>query len=77
MANKTDNASTFKIIAGIAVLLLLGAAVFVYLQSASGGKSSAPELAALSQALPSQAASALNGDDGAFDRLDESVRKVA
>ena len=77
MANKTDNASTFKIVAGIAALLLFVAAALVYLQATSGGNSSAPELAALSQAIPSQAAAALDGEDGAFDQLDASIRKVA
>jgi len=77
MANNTDNASTFKIVAGLAALLLLVAAALVYLQATEGGNSSAPELAALSQAIPSQAAAALDGAEGAFDRLDASVRKIA
>jgi twitching motility protein PilJ len=59
-----------------AVLLLL-AAGFVYLQATDGGDSTAPELAALSQAIPSQATRALGGENGAFDQLDTSIRKVA
>ena len=77
MAKKTDNASTFKLVAGLAAFLLLVAGALVYLQATSGGNSSAPELAALSQAIPSQAARALNGEAGAFDQLDASIRKVA
>jgi twitching motility protein PilJ len=77
MAKKTDNASTFKIVAGVTALLLLLAAGLVYLQATDGGDSTAPELAALSQAIPSQAARALGGENGAFDELDTSIRKVA
>jgi twitching motility protein PilJ len=77
MANKTDNASTFKIVAGVAAFLLIAAASLVYLQAGSGGDSSRAELAALSQAIPAQATNALNGEDGAFDKLDASVKKVA
>ena len=77
MATKTDNASTFKIVAGLTALSLIVAAALVYLQATGGGNPAAPELAALSQAIPSQAARALDGDDGAFDQLDASIRKVA
>jgi twitching motility protein PilJ len=76
MATKTDNASTFKIVTGIAAVLLLAAAGLVYLQSGGGGGSST-ELAALSQAVPSQARRALNGEQGAFARFDSSVSRVA
>ena len=77
MAKKTDNASTFRIVAGVTAVLLLLAAGFVYLQATDGGDSTAPELAALSQAIPSQATRALGGENGAFDQLDTSIRKVA
>ncbi len=77
MAKKTNEASKFKIVAGLAVLLLLLAAALFYLQASAGGNSSAPELAALSQAIPSQAARAIDGEEGAFDALDGSIRKVA
>ncbi|MDH3619700.1 MAG: methyl-accepting chemotaxis protein [Gammaproteobacteria bacterium] len=77
MAKKTDNASTFKIVVGLAALLLIAAAALVYLQATGGGNSGAPELAALSQAIPSQASRALDGEEGAFDQLDASVRKIA
>jgi len=77
MATQTNNASTFKIVAGLTALALVVAAALVYLQATSGGNSSAPELAALSQAIPSQAARALDGEDGAFDQLDASIQKVA
>ncbi len=76
MANTTSNASRFKLVAGVIVALLLGAAALVFLQSKGGGSSST-ELAALSQAIPSQAERALRGDAGAFDALDASVRQIA
>jgi len=76
MAKKTDNASTFKLVAGVGALLLIGAAALVFMQ-AGAGNSGAPELAALSQAIPSQAERALNGEEGAFDQLDTSIQKVA
>ena len=76
MAPKTDNASTFKIVAGLTALFLILAAGLLYLQGEETDTSSA-ELAALSQAIPAQAVSAVNGEDGAFDRLDSSVSKVA
>ena len=77
MTTRNDNASTFRIVAGVTAALLLVAAVLVYLQGGSGGRTSAPELAALSQAMPLQAAGALAGEDGAFNRLDASARRIA
>ncbi|MCH9694626.1 MAG: methyl-accepting chemotaxis protein [Gammaproteobacteria bacterium] len=76
MANKIDTASTFRAIAAFAVFLLVGAAALVFLQSGGGGKT-APELAALSQAIPAQSAQALAGEEGAFEKLDRSVRKLS
>ena len=76
MANKTDNNSTFRLLAGLAVLLLTCAAALVYLQPGSGG-SGTQELAALSQAIPANAARALAGTEGAFDQLDSNLQRVA
>ena len=76
MAKKSDNASMFKIVAGLIALCLVIAAGLVYLQ-AGGGSSGATELAALSQAIPSQAQRALDGDADAFAALDKAVKKVA
>ena len=76
MTTKTDNASTFKIVTGIIAIFLVIAAALVYLQK-SGDGSSAAELAALSQAVPSQAARALGGEPGAYAELDNSVRRLA
>ncbi|MDJ0748326.1 MAG: methyl-accepting chemotaxis protein [Woeseiaceae bacterium] len=76
MVDKTSNESNFKIVAGVIAALLLGAAAVMFLQSKGGGGSST-ELAALSQALPSQAERALRGEAGAFDALDASVKNVA
>ena len=77
MAKKANNASTFTTVAILTALSLVAAAALVYLQATGGGTSSASELAALSQAIPSQAARALDGEAGAFDQLDASAQKVA
>lgn len=76
MAKSIDNATTFKILAGVAVLFLLLAAALIYLQ-AGRGSSGGQELAALSQAIPGQAGRALAGDEGGFEQLDRSVKRVA
>jgi len=76
MDNKTENASAFKTVVALIALCLTAAAAFVYLQATSGG-SSTSELAALSQAIPLQAGRAIEGDDGALDQLDASVKKIA
>jgi len=75
MAIKTDNSSAFNIIALLIVFCLILAAALIYLQ---GGRGAAPatELAALSQAIPLQAGRALEGDDAAFDQLDNSISRV-
>ena len=76
MSSKLDNSSTFRTIAAFAVFLLIGAAALVYLQS--GGRNPAtPKLAALSQAIPTQAARALSGESGAFEQLELSINQVA
>ena len=75
MASNIDNSSSFKAVAVFAVFLLIGAAALIYLQP-GGTDPSAPELAALSQAIPAQASRALNGDANAFDELDTSVKKL-
>ncbi len=77
MATNTENASKFKIVTGIAAVMLIVSAGFVYLQSGGGGNSAALELAALSQAIPAQASRAVSGQEGAFEQLDASVRKVS
>ncbi len=76
MASNIDNSSTFRAVAGFAAFLLIGAAALIYFQS-GGGSPAAPKLAALSQAIPAQAARALNGDSDAFDELESSIRSVA
>ncbi len=76
MAIKNHTSSTFRIISIATVASLLAAAALAYLQAGSTNPSAA-ELAALSQAIPSQAGEALAGSEGAFDRLDASVTKLA
>jgi twitching motility protein PilJ len=76
MAMITDNSSTFKTTSAVIAVCLLVAVLLIYLQ-AGGGRSSAAEIAALSQAIPGQAQRALEGDAAAFDQLDTSVKKVS
>ncbi len=76
MANKTENASAFKLVSALVALCLVATAALVYLK-ASGGGSSTTELAALSQAVPSQAADVLAGDIAALDKLDDSIKRIA
>ncbi len=76
MANKTENASAFRTVSALIALCLVGASALVYLQATSGG-SSTTELAALSQAVPSQATEVLAGDVGALDKLDNSIKNIA
>ena len=76
MAINTDNSSIFRTVAIIAVTLLIAAAALVYFQS-GGGNPSAPQLAALSQAIPAQASRAIGGDADAFGELESSITLVA
>ena len=76
MVTKKGTSSTFRIISIATIASLLAAAALAYLQ-ADNTNPSAAELAALSQAIPSQAGEALAGNDGAFDRLDASVARLA
>ena len=78
MAKKTKTSNAFRLVSLATVLSLLAAAALAYLQASAGAASpSAPELAALSQAIPAQAGQALAGEPGAFDRLDASVTRLA
>jgi len=72
MAIQTDNSSAFNTIATLVLVCLLVAAALVYLQ-AGAGNTSTTQLAALSQAIPRQAASAIAGNKEAFRQLDSSV----
>ncbi len=76
MANKKIVSTQFRITALLTTALLLIAASLVYLQGI-GGNSSAAELAALSQAVPGYAKSALQGEDGVYDVFAASVTRVA
>ncbi len=76
MAKKTDVSTTFRALAALAVLLLIVVAVLSYLRSAPRSAASS-QLAALSQALPSQSAAALAGDGQAFERLQSSLQRIA
>ena len=76
MANKTDTSSIFRIVAVVTVISLLAAAALTYLQG-DGGNGQAAELAALSQSIPSQAGRAIAGEEGEFDKLDASLKRLA
>ena len=74
-SNKSNTSTTFRSVGMLATVMLLIAAALVYLQG--GGGSSSAELAALSQAVPSQARSAVRGEAGAYDELSASVTRLA
>jgi len=76
MTKTTDTSSIFKVVAIITAVVLIMAAALSYFQD-SDDNSQAVELAALSQSIPGQAAAALRGTDGSFDRLDTSLKRLA
>src|SRR5690606_17207672 len=75
MAKTPDNTSAFSLLALAMAILLLAAAVVLYLQSGTGAEGESPthELAALSQAVPLHAANDDAGDDRAFGRLETAL----
>ncbi|MGH8167301.1 MAG: hypothetical protein ACREQ1_08685, partial [Woeseiaceae bacterium] len=75
MAKKSDNTSAFSLLALVTAILLIAAAVVLYLQSSEDapGESPTHELAALSHAVPLHAANAIAGDEQAFGRLEAAV----
>ena len=79
MADKTENASTFKSLAGILALCLMVAAAIIYWQAGTQASSSPsrPVLAALSQAIPLHAKNAIGGDNAGFGLLDEDLIRLA
>ena len=72
MAKKSENSSPFNLIAGLIALCLIAAAGLTYFQS-SGTNSTAPELAALSQAFPMQAAEAIKLLSGNADAINRQL----
>ena len=75
MAKNTDTSTIFRTIAIVAAVLLLAAGALAYLQG-KGSNPQAAELAALSQAIPTQAGEALDGAEGGFARLDASLERL-
>ena len=69
MANKTDKISPFRLVAGLIGLLLVAAAALFYGQASGGNNGSSSALAAVSQSIPLAAIAAVDGENGAFDRL--------
>jgi len=76
MAKQADTSSTFRAVAVVTAVLLLAAAALSFLQG-GGTSPQAAELAALSQAVPTQAEAALDGADNGFERLDASLKQLA
>jgi hypothetical protein len=76
MANTAVTSSTFRTVAIVAATVLVAAAALTFFQGA-GGSSNVAGLAALSQAIPNQAADAVDGVEGGFDRLDASMKQLA
>ena len=78
MANKTSKSSSFTILAASIAILLIAAGGLLYLQPGSGSSgSSRAEFAAMSQAIPLHASSALAGDPRGFARLDADLKRLA
>ncbi len=79
MANKTSKSSSFTLLALTTAILLIAAGGLLYLQSSSGGgsDSTSAEFAALSQAIPLHATTALAGDSRGFPRLDADLKRLA
>jgi twitching motility protein PilJ len=75
MAKNTDTSTIFRTTAIVTAVLLLAAGALAYLQG-KGSNPQAAELAALSQAIPTQAGEALNGAEGGFARLDASLERL-
>lgn len=77
MANKTDNPSSFRLVAGLTALLIVAAAALFYLRSSGGsGDSSRAALAAASQGIPAIAEAAVRGEEGAFERLETTLGQL-
>ena len=76
MAKKTNVSSNFRIAAIASAVVLLLAALLTWLQASGGGGATA-EIAALSQSIPAQARAALAGEEGGFDVLDSSLKRLA
>ena len=73
MAKTTSK--TFSILALLITVFIIGTAAAIYFQSLSGGGSNTA-LAALSQAMPSRAASAAAGSPQGFEQLDEDAKRL-
>ena len=79
MARTTNKSSAFTILASLLAVSLLAAAGVMYLQSTAGGTDGgpAPALAAMSQAMPLHASSAVHGDPAGFERLQEDLQRLS
>jgi twitching motility protein PilJ len=75
MAQKSSK--TFSFLALIMTLSLLAAAGIIYLQSGTGGGANGAALAALSQAMPRHAESAVSGAPLGFGQLDNDNKRLA
>lgn len=78
MAENSKNASTFKVITAILVVLILAAAALMYLQPGKGDGVDASQLtlAVLSQGIPLHANDALAGGASGFQRLEADLNEL-
>jgi len=79
MTSKTENASTFKTLAAVLALCLLGAALITWLQATNpaAGGSARSVLAGLSQAVVLHADQALGGDSQGLALLEADLERLA
>ncbi len=77
MANKTSKSSSFSILVALIVIFVIVAGGLMYLKPGGGSDSSRAEFAALSQAIPTHANSALAGDSGGLAKLDADLKRLA
>lgn len=76
MASETNISNLFRSVAAATALLLIAAAALTWLRGAES-PAGMVELAALSQAIPGEARAAIRGEEGAFAKLDASVKRAA
>ncbi len=77
MADKTSKSSSFSILVALIVILVIAAGGLMYVQPGGRSDSSRAEFAALSQAIPMHANSALAGDSGGLAKLDADLKRLA
>jgi twitching motility protein PilJ len=79
MARNTDKSSAFTILVSLLAVALIAVAGITYLESSGGGQadSGTAALAAVSQAIPLHATSAVRGAPDGFSLLESDLQKLA